>query len=158
MTLQKKYTKTLSFKNLASFQGLELLVVDLMRASDLPACDDVIHHVVYQFTRELRESGISSAGISFEQFLRYVVANPDAFAQLYQEAGLSLWSRRMSPPANEPQPGAQGAPEAYAWAPALRVSVWVSGMHQGRRLQVSEVVDVCETSYDESWQVLLMCC
>jgi hypothetical protein len=129
-----------------------------MRASDLPACDDVIHHVVYQFTRELRESGISSAGISFEQFLRYVVANPDAFAQLYQKAGLSLWSRRMAPPANEPQPGAQGAPEAYAWSPALRVSVWVSGMNQGRRLQVSEAVDVCETSYEESWQVLLMCC
>jgi hypothetical protein len=134
-------------------QGLELLVVDLMRASDLPACDDVIHHVVYQLTRELRESGISSPGISFQQFLQYVVANRDVFAQLYQKASLNLWFRRMAPPANEPQPGAQGAAEAFNWSPTLCVSVWVSGMHQGRRLQVWEAVDVCETSYDESWKV-----
>jgi hypothetical protein len=130
-----------------------------MRASALPACDDIIRHVVHQFTRELRNSGITSPGINFQQFLQYVAANPDAFEQLYQTASLSLWSRRMAAPANEPQPGVPGTAGDITWTPALHVSAWVSGSREGRRPEVAEVVELVPGRNDprwlQSWQAVL---
>jgi hypothetical protein len=106
-------------------QGLALMVMDLMSAASLPLFDDVLVHEVHKCAGEMRAAGLTSAGLSFEQFLTYAIANREAFEPILKETNLKKWSRKMN---MSPDGGKPGDPSATsADPPSLHVKVWASG-------------------------------
>jgi hypothetical protein len=106
-------------------QGLALMVMDLMRAASLPLFDDVLAHEVHKCAGELRAAGLTSAGLSFEQFLTFAIANREAFEPIFGETNLKKWSKKMNIAPDGVEPGEFSATSADP--PSLHVKVWVSG-------------------------------
>jgi hypothetical protein len=105
-------------------QGLALLVMDFMVAASLPLLDDMLLHEVHKCAGELRAAGLTSAGLNFEQFLTFAIANREAFEPMLKEKNLKKWSKKMnmlpSPDGGEPR-------DVSADPPSLHVRVWASG-------------------------------
>ena len=117
-------------------EGLALMVIDMLRLASLELNDDVVLHQVHAFSREMRDAGLETAGLSFEQFLVYAVANKEAFDPILQKMNLTQWSKKMSSVSTD---------DASRWSPSFHVKVWVSGGRgagHGGGVRVDEVVRV----------------
>jgi hypothetical protein len=108
-------------------QGLALMVMDIMSTASLPLFDDVLVHEVHKCAGELRAAGLTSAGLDFEQFLTFAMANREAFEPILKETNLKKWSKKinMSPSSDGGEPGDLSATSADP--PSLHVKVWASG-------------------------------
>jgi len=130
-------------------EGLALLVVDFLRAASLPLLDDVILHEVHKCAGELRVAGLTSSGLNFEQFLKFAIANKEAFEPIFRETNLKQWSQKMVSPSCE---GSESR-EVGAGSPSLNVKVWVSGGkgsgHYGS-VAVDEVVRVAPETLQQT--------
>jgi DNA-binding beta-propeller fold protein YncE len=139
-------------------QGLVLLVMDLMRAASLPLFDDVLMHEVHKCAGELRAAGLTSAGLSFEQFLTFAIANREAFEPIFGETNLKKWSKKinMSQSSDSGEPGDLSATSADP--PSLHVKVWASGGkgsgHSGG-ISVDEVFRVATETQQQTLAVAL---
>jgi DNA-binding beta-propeller fold protein YncE len=139
-------------------QGLALLVMDLMRAASLPLFEDVLVHEVHKCASELRAGGLTSAGLSFEQFLTFAIANREAFEPIFGETNLKKWSKKLniSPSLDGGEPGEFSATSADP--PSLHVKVWASGGkgsgHCGK-ISVDEVFRVATETQQQTLAVAL---
>jgi hypothetical protein len=98
--------------------------MDFMRAASLPLLEDMLLHEVHKCAGELRAAGLTSAGLNFEQFLTFAIANREAFEPILKETNLRKWSKKMNmlPSSDGGEPG-----DVSADPPSLHVKVWASG-------------------------------
>jgi hypothetical protein len=120
----------------------------------LPLFDDVILHEVHKCAGELLAAGLTSSGLTFEQFLQFAIANKEAFEPIFKETNLKQWSQKMESPSSE---GSEPR-EVGAGSPSSNVRVWVNGGkgsgHCGG-VSVDEVVRVAPETLQQTLGVAL---